>query len=289
MCKLRIKGRFKNCSFICVHAPTEDKSVEEKDTFYEMLEREYDKCPNNDIKIILGDLNAKIGRQDEWKETVGEQSLHEEFNDNGLRTLDFEISRNMILSSTMFPHKKIHKATWMSPDGVTYNQIDHLLIDRQHRGNIVDVRTYRGANVDSDHFLVLAKLRYRISRYYVRKHLRNSTRYDIEKLKDPKIKNEYVEALSAGLTNIPEREKNEGGWAPCKEIMTEAAKNTVSEKGKRTNKLWYDEECSKITIEKNKAYKDTLNQRTRNSFEKYRELRKREKKIHRSKKKCFME
>ncbi|PSN51304.1 Craniofacial development protein 2, partial [Blattella germanica] len=33
MCKLRIKGRFQNYSLINVHAPTEMKSEDEKDTF----------------------------------------------------------------------------------------------------------------------------------------------------------------------------------------------------------------------------------------------------------------
>jgi hypothetical protein len=49
----------------------------------------------------------------------------------------------------MFDHKDIRKMTWKSSDGNSFNQIDHLMIDARHLSNLMDVRTYRGANVDS--------------------------------------------------------------------------------------------------------------------------------------------
>lgn len=62
-----------------------------------------------------------------------------------------------------FPKKRIHEATWRSPDGVTCNKIDHILIIARHKPNLISNRTYRGANVDSDHYLVIARIRARIS------------------------------------------------------------------------------------------------------------------------------
>jgi hypothetical protein len=69
----------------------------------------------------------------------------------------------MVIGSTMFDHKDIHKMTWKSPDGNTFNQINHLITDARHLPNLMDVRTYRGANVDSGHYLVILNTRSQIS------------------------------------------------------------------------------------------------------------------------------
>ena len=95
--------------------------------------------------------------------TIGKYSLHETSNDNGLRVIDFAVSRNMVVSSTYFEKKNIHKAMWISPDGRTKNQIDHVLIDGRHCSDVLDVRSCRGPNVDSDHYLVKAVVKARVS------------------------------------------------------------------------------------------------------------------------------
>jgi hypothetical protein len=63
----------------------------------------------------------------------------------------------------MFPYCNIHKHTWNSLDGGTHNQTDHVLIDKRQHSNILDVWSFRGADCDTDHCLVVAKLRVRIS------------------------------------------------------------------------------------------------------------------------------
>jgi endonuclease/exonuclease/phosphatase family metal-dependent hydrolase len=64
---------------------------------------------------------------------------------------------------TMFPHRSIHKYTWMSPDGKTHNHIDHILVDRRRHSNVLDVRSFRAADCDSDHCLVVAKVTERLA------------------------------------------------------------------------------------------------------------------------------
>jgi hypothetical protein len=69
----------------------------------------------------------------------------------------------MVLGSTRLKRKNIYKYTWQSPDGETRNQIDHTLLDARHINNLLDIRIYRGANTDSDHYLLGSKIRIRIS------------------------------------------------------------------------------------------------------------------------------
>jgi hypothetical protein len=80
------------------------------------------------MKILLGDVNAKLGKEYIFKLTIGNESLHEISNDSGVRLVNFATSKNLTVKSTMFPHCNIHKVTWTPPDGRTHNQIDHILI-----------------------------------------------------------------------------------------------------------------------------------------------------------------
>jgi hypothetical protein len=121
-----LRGRWCNIIVINVHAPCEDKSDDIKDSFYEELGRVFDQFPTYDMKILLGYFNAKVGREDIFKPTIGNESSHEISNDNGVRVVNFATSKNLVVKITMFPHRSIHKYTWTSPDGDTQPERSHL-------------------------------------------------------------------------------------------------------------------------------------------------------------------
>jgi hypothetical protein len=55
------------------------------------------------------------------------------------------------------PAPNVHEYTWISPDGKTDNQIDHLLVDRRWHSSILDVRSFEGADCDTDNYLVILR------------------------------------------------------------------------------------------------------------------------------------
>jgi len=99
-----LRGRWLHIIVVNVHAPSEEL----KDSFYEELEEVFDHFPKYHMKILLGDFNAKIGREDIFKPIIGQESLHQDSNDNGVRIVNFATSQNLVVKSTMFPHWNIH-------------------------------------------------------------------------------------------------------------------------------------------------------------------------------------
>jgi hypothetical protein len=99
-----------------------------------------------------------------------------------------------------------HTATFIntstSPDVVIYNLIDHVLTDKRQHSNISDIRSFRGADCDTDHHLELPKLRERIS---VSKRTRQTfelDRFDMTKLDDVEIKEKYQVEISHRFTAL---------------------------------------------------------------------------------------
>jgi len=82
------------------------------------------------MEILLGDFNAKVWRQNIFKPTIGNESLLQANNDNGVRIVHLATLKSPVVKNRIFPHRNIHKCTWKFPDGKTHNQIDYMLIDK---------------------------------------------------------------------------------------------------------------------------------------------------------------
>ena len=65
--------------------------------------------------------------------------MQEERNDNDMN--------EVVITGTLFPHKTVHKATWISPDRKSSNQTDYLLIGKRFRNSVKDTRVYRSAGI----------------------------------------------------------------------------------------------------------------------------------------------
>ena len=137
-----LRGRRCNIIVLKVHAPREEKSDGSKDSFYEKLEEVFDHFPKNNMKILLGDFNVKVGRENIFKPAIDNESLHQDSNDNGVRIVNFATSKRLVVKSTMFPQRNIQKYNWTSPGGKTHNQIGHIMIDRRWQSSVLDLRSF---------------------------------------------------------------------------------------------------------------------------------------------------
>ena len=210
--------------------------------------------------------------------TIGKQSLHEKTNDNGYCLIQFATLNNMVIGSTTFQHKNVCKPTWMAPDRSFESQTDHMVIDARHMSDLMDVRSYRRGNVDSDHYLVIARMRARISNIMKIRGER-IRKFCISKLQDKNMTNMYVKRLEESLKQLPcsGRETIQEEWDICKSTIQQVAEEVLGRQVSRQENEWFDKDCERATKEKNEAYLIMQQQRgTRNKVLRYQEKRREE-------------
>ena len=112
--------------------------------FYQQMQAVINSKRKKDILKLMGNLNAKIGDDNTGHELImGKEGLGE-MNENGEYFRDFCTFNSLVIGGSVFPHKRIHKITWMLPDHRAENQIDHICISSTFRRSLVYVRNKRG-------------------------------------------------------------------------------------------------------------------------------------------------
>ena len=101
------------------------------------------------------------------------------------RLLEFATFNDLVLANTFGHHKASIKRAWHSPNGQHHNQIDYILGRKPFRSgvNIARTRSFPGADIGSDHDLLMMTFRLRLKKISKPKHTR--LKFDLEKLKDP--------------------------------------------------------------------------------------------------------
>ena len=185
---IRLKASPFNITIIQAYAPTTDYDDDVIEDFYDQLQEVIDQTPKKDIIVVQGDWNAKIGEDasKNWKGTCG-QYCNRETNERGLRLLEFAKYNYLKVVNTFGPHKPSRRWTWHSPGGQYHNQIDYIMVKGrfQSSANIAKTRSFPGADVGSDHELVMMTFKLRLQRMKSQGNKR--IRFSLEKLKDPNI------------------------------------------------------------------------------------------------------
>ena len=161
--KVYIIAKPYNLSIIQWYAPTSTASDEELDEFYSQLQETMDEVPHRDIKIVIGDMNVKVGSAITGTSTYGICRLDNR-NERGEFLIDFCETNNLILANTLLEQHPRRLYTWTLPDCTNRNQIDYIMINQKWKSCLKDVRTLSGADFSSDHQLLAAWIQMRLKK-----------------------------------------------------------------------------------------------------------------------------
>ncbi|VDP31675.1 unnamed protein product [Schistosoma margrebowiei] len=237
-----IKASFKTkkegitMNIIQCYAPTNDYNEDAKDRFYNRLQSIVEKCQTKDLTILMGDFSAKVGTDNTgYEDIMGRHGLGER-NENGERFANLCGFNKLVIGGTLFPHKRIHKITWTSPDHSTQNQIDHICINKTFRRTIEDIRTKRGADIASDHDLLVAKMKLKLKKHWTTGRT-ISQKFNTAFLQDTNKLNKFKLTLSNKFQAFHDLLNGEGttvesNWKGIKEAIT----STCHEIQERRNK-----------------------------------------------------
>jgi hypothetical protein len=176
--------------------------------------------------MILGDLNAKIGKEKAYENVTGKHTLHDVSNHNGEIICNFAIENNMTVMSAQFQHKLIHKVTWISPELTTVNQTDHILINTNKKKTVQDVRTLWGLNCDSDHFLVKTITKQRLITT-TRRNTEHTRKWNLDNIRNPLKLRQYRQNIHDKLLQKIEKADINHEWENIKSVILESAEETT--------------------------------------------------------------
>lgn len=98
---LRLSAHPYNMTIVQIYSPTSTANEEELDQFYETLQETIDAIPARDVKIIMGDANAKVGKATTAAPTHRVFGLGEQ-NEQGHKLIYFCGTNNHTITNTLF-------------------------------------------------------------------------------------------------------------------------------------------------------------------------------------------
>ncbi|XP_065355626.1 craniofacial development protein 2-like [Calliphora vicina] len=236
---IRLRTRARNIYCIQCYAPTELADLREKEEFYSQLEKIIRDVPSGDILVLMGDFNAQLGPCNiNLERVMGSQGMGR-MNVNGELFAELCAKHNLTIGGTIFPHKRIHKVTWVSPDHRTETQIDHIAISRKWRGSLLDVRNRRGADGSSDHHLLVGVIRLKISAIRRQNMTPSPRQYDVGKLQQASVRERLVGTMRRRYEEVSERERAQ--WSVIRSILTESARQQIGYR-QHKRKIWITDE-----------------------------------------------
>ena len=243
---VKLQGKPFNINLIQVYAPTKEYSEDINEAFYEQVETAFKYVKNKEYTIVMGDFNAKVGNK-KHKDIIGSYGLGKR-NERGERLIQFCEEHNLVVTNILFQHPPRRLYTWKSPGDIVRNQIDYILVSQRYRNSLKQVKTYPGADVNSDHNPVIAKLEIKLKNI---RQFKRKEQLDLNLLKQESIRNKYnVEVrykyellVNQDQIQEPNDQLNvENKWNIFKTSILTALQETLPKKMNDKKKIWMTDE-----------------------------------------------
>ena len=199
---------------------------------YRAVQHVVDEIPRGDVLYVIGDWNAKVG-QDETNGTTGRFGLGER-NERGDQLVEFCSRNDLHIKNTFF---KLH--TWRSPDQTTRNQIDYIICKTRWRNSVRRVTTLPGPDCGTDHNLLIADVKIKLTRI---KRAKQTPKYGVENIGlefAVEVKNRFYGLQLAG------REPEEL-WNNIRGIVKETADKSVPKAKRKKVTKWISDKAVEI-------------------------------------------
>jgi len=277
----RLKFDRGHLTVIGVYAPEEGKK-EETENLYKLLQKILSKLNKTDHIVIAGDLNARIGRMPipHVVGTNGEQHL----NNNGYELRHFATENNLKITNTFFKHKDIHKYTWSARGSRSI--IDYIMVNEKLRNQVEDTRVYRGSDIYSDHYLVVATIRIlgRWKKIHKVETHRQEEVFKVYLLQEESIRDLYQRRLNQYLERQSTKQDINEEWDSLRTCIEKAAYETLAKKKKIRSKKGlrqWNQQVKEAIDKKKQTYQKYLQTKSEESKEIYKEARNEAKRISR--------
>ena len=220
-----------------VYMPTSAEDDEVIESMYEQIEDLIRQEKATDNVIIMGDWNAVVGEGREDRE-VGGFGLGTR-NERGQMLVDFCKRWNMVVTNTWFEHEKRRRYTWKMPGDIGRYQLDYILVKHRYRNSVKDSRAYPGADANTDHNLVAAKIELKLKVIQRRTGVK---RWCISSLQSKGVQLQAAVEEELAKEKEGKDRKTESQWTRLKDAIKAGATKVFGfQKGKVTKKPWVTE------------------------------------------------